>query len=314
MIKTRVSVVKVKEIPRSVRESIELLGGLESFIPHNSKVLIKPSLCGGSAKKPGSFTNMEVIKSAVELISTRTGNIAIGESDGTACSADKLFLETGLKDFAEAANVKLVNLSFDDRVDIAVPDSLSGIERIEMPRTLVESEVLVSIPVLKTHILTTMTGALKNTFGLIPEKRKIIYHSKGLNKILADLNRIIDKKIKLIIVDGTISMEGDGPLKGNPVQLNVLIAGCDPVAVDSVACKVIGFDPASIDHIVLASKTGLGTLNLDEIHLFGDDLEGLMRAFKKPSMVKAKYISSELISKMNLGLANRVWHKSRGDL
>ncbi len=314
MIKTKISAVKVKKIPDAVKQSLELLGGLEPFIPRGAKVLIKPSLCGGSAKKPGSFTNIEVIKSAVELISMRTENIVIGESDGTACSADKLFLETGLKDFAETANVSLVNLSRDDKVTMHVPDSLSGIEGIEMPGTLADSDVVVSIPVLKTHILTTMTGALKNTFGLIPEKRKVIYHSKGLNKVLVDLNKIVGQKIKLIIIDGTISMEGDGPLKGDPVQLNVIIAGSDPVAVDAVSCRIMGLDAERIEHIALSSKTGLGTLNLDEILLLGDDLEGLARDFKKPDMVKVKYIGSELISKINLGLASKVWYKSRGGL
>ncbi len=312
MTKTKVSVIKVKKIPDAIKGSIELLGGLDAIIPAGAKVLIKPSLCGGSAKKPGSFTNLEVMKSAVELISIRTKNIVIGESDGTACSADKLFLETGLKDFAQTANVSLINLSNDEKVEVEFHDPVSSVKKIEMPRTLIESDILVSIPVLKTHILTMMTGALKNTFGLIPEKRKIIYHSKGLNKVLADLNKLYPPKIT--IIDGTIAMEGDGPLKGNPVQLNVIIAGCDPVAVDAVACIVIGLDPKSVEHIVLSSKLGLGTLNLDEILICGDDLEGLIRAFKKPNLVKAKYLSSQLISKLNLGLASKVWHKSRGDL
>jgi uncharacterized protein (DUF362 family) len=118
---------------------------------------------------------------------------------------------------------------------------------------------------------------MKNMFGLLPDKLKGKYHMKGINKVIVDINTVL--KSALTIIDGFVGMEGHGPSDGTPVQMDLIIAGKDPVATDATACRVMGFDPHEISHIRKAYEKGLGSI--DDVQVLGEKLENVARAFQR---------------------------------
>ncbi|HWQ45842.1 MAG TPA: DUF362 domain-containing protein, partial [Longilinea sp.] len=134
---------------------------------------------------------------------------------------------------------------------------------------------IVHLPTIKTHMYTTTTGAMKNAFGGLLSKYRHYTHS-WIHETLVDL-LAIQKEIHpgiFAIMDGTTAGNGAGPRMIQPVVKNVLLASADQVAVDSVAAKLMGFDPLSIKYIRLAQEQGLGTGDTSQIDLVGDDISG----------------------------------------
>ena len=146
---------------------------------------------------------------------------------------------------------------------------------------------IVSVSKAKTHILTLLTGATKNLFGLVPGLEKPIFHARFQEQerfadMLLDLHAHV--RPHLHIVDGVLGMEGDGPTGGNPRQVGVILAGTNAVAVDHVLCRVLGIEPLDVPVIRAAVARGWLDEHGDDITLLGDPLE-LVRVtdFKKPS-------------------------------
>jgi ferredoxin len=123
-----------------------------------------------------------------------------------------------------------------------------------------------------------MTGALKNLFGVVPGFRKAEYHVthpdlEGFSRMLADLNGLV--RSSLVVMDAIRGMEGNGPRAGTPVDVGLLIVSDDPVAVDAVACRVAGIDPARVPLLAMAEEAGVGRAAPGRIELRGDPVEGL---------------------------------------
>jgi len=130
---------------------------------------------------------------------------------------------------------------------------------------------------MKTHSDTQVTLGLKNMFGLLPDTPKSKYHNLGIDEVIVDINSLC--KPSLTIIDGFVAMEGSGPVSGQPIEMGLVIAGKDVVSTDTIASKVMGFDPYEIDHIKKAAKKGLGEMK--NIKVLGEDLNKVKRIFKK---------------------------------
>jgi ferredoxin len=160
-------------------------------------------------------------------------------------------------------------------------------KRFTIARGVREAGAMVSLPRLKTHALTGMTGALKNTFGVVPGSLKAGFHIRhpdveGFSRMIADLNALVPSQ--LFVMDAIMGMEGNGPGSGDLVPVGILLFSDDPVAIDSVACRIMGIDPLSVAVIRIAQEMGLGNANPAAIDLRGDDLRTLMPpAFKLPA-------------------------------
>jgi uncharacterized protein (DUF362 family) len=163
-----------------------------------------------------------------------------------------------------------------DLTELDVPHNKT-LRKIKVPRLVVESAII-SAAKMKTHSETKVTLGMKNQFGLIPEKFKAKYHLRGMHKVITDINKVLPPT--LTVVDGFVAMEGRGPARGNPIKMNTILAGGDPVAVDATASRVMGFDPWTIPHIRMAYEEGLG--EIDDIHILGDDIESVKKKFKHP--------------------------------
>ena len=163
--------------------------------------------------------------------------------------------------------------------------ALDGVfpEGIRIPKRLVGANV-VHLPTVKTHVFTTITGAMKNAFGGLLFERRHFCHSV-IHETLVDL-LAIQKEIHpgvFAVVDGAFSGSGPGPRCMKVSERDVVVAGADQVAVDAVCARLMGFDPMEIPFLRLAQERGLGQAELDGIHVVGEDLEKTAWIVERPS-------------------------------
>lgn len=227
------------------------------------RMVIKPNLCNYWTSTTGETTDPKFVETLVDIIraNQNPSEISIVESDATVMRVKHAFKILGYEDLASRKGLRLVNLCEDDLVQIPEHLNSSVLKelQIKIPKTLVDADLFVSVPTLKTHPLPGLSCALKNQFGCVPIKRKESLH-KRLNDIIASINRVLAPG--LIVVDGLIC-------KGKtPKKLNLILASRDPVATDFVAAKIAGLNPNGIKHLVKSEKLGVGST---DVVLRGDD-------------------------------------------
>jgi len=246
----------------AVRELLESCGWRD-LVKSQARVVIKPNLCTERAEQIHTAnTSLGVLRAVCEVLRERTSQITIVESDGARYPAEAAFENNGVYRLAQELNVQVRNLSKDDLVEMPDP-RLKG---FGMARTWLDADVFVTLPVLKTHATTVFTGSLKNQWGCIPRYDRILLH-KYLHELIALINSL--RPVTLALMDGLVGMQGRGPINGYPINLNVLLASRDPVALDATAMRLIGLEPTASRHLVHAHELGLGTLNRAAIQIDG---------------------------------------------
>jgi uncharacterized protein (DUF362 family) len=252
---------------RSVSEVVEdLLAacGWEDLVPAGARVVIKPNLCMSVADKVvGANTHAEITEAVCRVLLRRTRRIVIGEADHLRQKAQSAFEVSGYVDMARRLGVELVNFSELPWTPVECPPLGAP---VELPRVLLEADVFVTLPVLKTHALTYFTGALKNQWGCLPQYDRIVMH-RHLDPMLAWLQAVL--RPRLAVMDGIVGMEGRGPTNGKPRRLDLLLASRDAVALDAAAMGLVGLDVQRARHLVLAAGQGLGRFGEHEIELDG---------------------------------------------
>ncbi len=236
----------------------------ESVVPRDAFVVVKANCCTAVPDKAeASNADPRIAEALCELLLTRARRVVIGESDGLRQKAQEAFAVTGYVDMARRLGVELVN--FSESPWRSVPCEPAG--DVELPAMMLDADVFITLPVLKTHALTYFTGAIKNQWGCLPQYNRILMH-KHLDPLLATLHRVF--KPRLAIMDGIIGMEGRGPANGKPRRMDVVLASRDSVALDATAMRLIGLEPSRSRHVVLTSEAGLGRIAARDIHVDGD--------------------------------------------
>ena len=239
------------------------------------KVLIKVNFITTKTWDTGATTDPIVVEAIIKKLADLPVKAYVVESDATITNADEAFEVTGMKDMCRQNGIEWINLRhIKDKVKLEVPDG-EVLKTITVPRLVTESAII-SAAKLKTHLNTTVTLGMKNMFGLLPDKLKGKYHLKGISKVIVDINTVLRPTIS--IIDGFVGMEGKGPIDGTPIQMDLIIAGTDPVATDATASRIMGFNPYEIKHIRKAFEKGLGK---SEAQIVGEKLETVLRQFKQ---------------------------------
>ncbi|MHA1713632.1 MAG: DUF362 domain-containing protein [Candidatus Ranarchaeia archaeon] len=265
---------------------------INEIVKPDDTVVIKPNM-GNLTYSEGVVTTPELVFHVVSAIRDRASEVIVGESDGIRYSCDEAFEKTGIKQAAEQAGGRVINFSKDKQVEIQVNGLF--LDTIKLAESLVNADVRVSIPVIKTHEATTITCAMKNQFGCIPDRRRILYHHH-LNEVLVDINRILDPRI--IITDGIACMEGNGPIHGPIRHENLLFASNHVVANDLVIAEHVMQIPVErIKHLKIAIDNGFGPSSLDEIKLLAD-INEIKSKFSAPQLdIVAKVMLSTFKSR-----------------
>jgi uncharacterized protein (DUF362 family) len=272
---SKVAIVKGERGHEPVFKALDSVD-YKSAIAGSDRILIKVNFICEKTWDTGATTDPIVVEAIINKLQDLGVAVSVVESDATITSADKASVKSGMKEICERNNVDFVNLRhLKDRVELSIPNG-EALQNITVPRLVVESSVI-SAAKLKTHISTTVTLGLKNMFGILPDKFKGKYHGMGISNVIVDINAAI--KPVLTVVDGFVGMEGNGPIDGDPVQMGLIVAGRDTVAVDATCCRIIGFDPHTIKHIRRAHERGLG--EIDDLEVIGESIKNVMRRFKR---------------------------------
>jgi uncharacterized protein (DUF362 family) len=240
---------------RITREAVEALGGIRKFVAEGDIVLIKPNICGGNPNIPGSFTCIEVVDELVGMIREVGADPVVADADMIWTKFDPVAEAQGWTAWAGEAGVPLVNLSNTERVRFNFGVGSSTL-MVPVSREMVEADVVVSVPTMKTHLLTSVTMGMKNMYGTFTEENKAKYHRFGIEGVICDVNRAFMPN--LTVIDGTIGGDAWGPLSCTPVGFQTVVASNDVVAADAIACRLMGYDPMDIVHIKMAHEEGLG--------------------------------------------------------
>jgi uncharacterized protein (DUF362 family) len=269
-----VAVVRGERGHEPVFKALDLMD-YRSVLAGYDTVLIKVNFITDKTWDTGATTDPIVVEAIIKKLEDLPVKIYVVESDASMTNADKAFEKTGMKDMCIRNGVKWLNLrNVKDKIKLEVPDG-EVLKNITVPRLVAESAVI-SAAKLKTHVNTGVTLGMKNMFGLLPDKFKGKYHLKGISRVIVDINTVLHST--LTVIDGFVGMEGNGPIGGTPVQMNLIIAGTDPVATDATACRVMDINPYEIKHIRKAYEKGLGK---SEAQIIGEKLETVKRNFKR---------------------------------
>lgn len=257
-----------------MRACLEPLGGMEAFVKPGQRVLLKPNLLGGFPPERAATTHPAVVRAAILLVQEAGGRVLVGDAPGIG-ELSEVVRACGLQSVLEETGAQVV--SFSPGREYEGPANTVA-RKLILARVLGEADVLITLPKLKTHAQMTLTGALKNQYGLIPGALKTQWHFRlqqpeWMAALILDLNRVA--RPALAIMDAIVAMEGEGPTSGKPRRLGAMLAGADLAAVDTVACHLIGQDPMRVPVLAAARQQGYGRTDLSSIRVAGEDWQSL---------------------------------------
>jgi uncharacterized protein (DUF362 family)/NAD-dependent dihydropyrimidine dehydrogenase PreA subunit len=245
-------------------------------------VLVKPNLLGPFPPESGVVTHPSLVRAVRDELIARGAKVMVGDNPGLRGYGlvERVGKITGA---AEAAGECWVNLSLNPvtaRIDSRY------IREVQVSREVLEADILISLPKLKTHVSTVITGAIKNSYGFLVGGEKARLHSAApthdrFGELVVDVYAL--RPPDLVIMDGIVAMEGNGPSGGPLRKLGLVLAGDSGGAVDLAVCRVMGLDPSKVPSQRWAMKRGLSPGDLGEVELEGDipRVEG----FRLPSTV-----------------------------
>lgn len=229
----------------------------EVGLDKESSIGIKPNLVVAKPSTSGATTSPELVQGIIEYFQSKGyTNISILEGSWIGDRTSRAFKVCGYEDISEKYNVPLIDLQKDDSVE----KSVGGL-KLNICSKMPQIDYLINVPVLKGHCQTNITCALKNLKGCIPNSEKRRFHTMGLHKPIAYLSKAIRQD--LIVVDGIM---GDLNFEegGNPVRMNRVLVGTDPVMMDSYAADLLGFDVEDVSYIKMAEDIGVGKTDWSE--------------------------------------------------
>jgi len=273
--KSRVALVRCESydldlVRAGVRRGLELLGGAARFARAGEKIVLKPNLLVGRSPSRAVNTHPAVFQAVAEAFAETGAGLSFGDSPGFG-PLGSAARRAGLADVADALGIP--NADFSHGRHVGFPEGRL-IKQFTIANGAHDADGLISLPKLKTHGLTRITGAIKNQFGCVPGVLKPEFHARLSNadvfsQMLVDLNRLL--RSRLFVMDGIVAMEGNGPQGGSPRPMNVLLLSEDPVALDTVVCRLVDLDPSLVLPIRYGVEFGLGIST--GIEILGDPIE-----------------------------------------
>lgn len=258
-------------ILEQVRRAMEL-ADWRQFISAGAEVSLKVNL-GWDKLVPGAISAPWVVEGVIQTIREHVGRIYLVESDQVVVDVENALRKTRLDRLCERYGVEWVNMSRGEFVRLQSEDRLV-LKDIYIPEILTRTEVI-TLPLMKTHNKSTITGAIKNQWGCLQTLRHNFHPM--LSPALVDVNALVRPCFG--VMDGTVALEGNGPKSGQPKEMNLVLASGDLVALDTVAAQIMGFEPDRIEHLQLCAQHGLGTADPERVLVAGESIEGVRDPF-----------------------------------
>lgn len=252
------------------------------------RVLLKPNIGRVAAPGSGIVTHADVIAAAVDAFREAGAEVAIGESPIVGVDVGEAFAASGVASVALRRDCPLIDMDRRPFVKVHVPEG-QVIHQLQVCPEALEFDFVVSIPVMKRHMHTGATLAVKNMKGCLWRRSKVELHmlpavagskEKSLDVAIADMASVL--RPHLAIVDGTVGMEGLGPSAGRPKALDAVVVSGDAFAADAVACRLMGVGAEEIPHLRLGAERGYGMIDLDRLTVTPDQWRDFAVPFAPP--------------------------------
>jgi len=285
--KSSVSIVKCQnydeeKVLSALRQSIDLIGGIQAFVKKGSRVLLKPNLLFGKSPEKAVTTHPSILRGMIQIVREAGGVPSIGDSPSVGSltwTAEK----AGIKAVADEMRCPLVEFN---RPVLPPKGGGKTFKQLEVDQAVLEADVIINLPKFKTHSQTLLTLGVKNLFGCIPGSKKPLWHLKAgedqktFAKILLDVYQVI--RPSLTLLDGIVGMEGDGPNSGRPIPIGLILASGDSLSLDQIVCDLLGISRESLLTNRVAIEQGMGK---ETIEVLGEKVEDVrISSFQFPTL------------------------------
>ncbi len=258
------------DIEGALKKLLAPLGGMGAFVKNGQRVLIKPNMLAGRHPDRAVTTHPEVLRAVIRMVQAAGGIASVGDSPGMGTAA-KVARQSGLMEVIEECGATFA--PFSDSVPV---QSTHFFHELELARDILDAEVIINLPKLKTHQMMGMTCAVKNLFGAVVGLRKPKLHLQAGSdkKLFARMLLDLAGKIQpaLTIVDAVVAMEGEGPGSGDPKEMGALLAGSNLLAVDALACHLSALPPSQVWTQKIALELRMAGARFEDLELHGAPL------------------------------------------
>lgn len=277
----------------AIRTLVEQMGGMGRFVRPGERIVLKANLLRAAPPESAICTHPAVVEAVAKLVKEAGGTPVICDSPGGALHKEavlrSLYEKTGMAAVAAAAGAEL---SMDSSTrTVSLPEG-KVLRQAEIITPVAEADGVIDLCKMKTHVLMSMTGAVKNLFGVIPGLSKVGYHATHPDHatfadVLLDLTGYV--KPRLSLMDGILAMEGDGPgSSGTPRQAGLLLAAANPLALDTAAGAIMNLPRQDNPVLLAAERRGLTPCRMEDVELIGGTVEELRMAdYKFPASTKS---------------------------
>ncbi|HWB84541.1 MAG TPA: DUF362 domain-containing protein [Bryobacteraceae bacterium] len=271
--RSRVAIISAEEYSETL-EGV-LASGLRAFHLNvrGKSVLLKPNLVDYIAGVEINTHPVLVGATAQAFLKLGASSVVVGEGPGHQRDTYLVLAESGLADQLRGQNIHFVDLNRDELFKVPTRATYTGLEHLWLPRTVLNSDFVVSMPKIKTHHWAGVTLSMKNMFGVVPGAKygwpKNVLHWKGIHRSILDI--CATAPVNFVIADGIVAMEGNGPLHGTHRHLGKIVLADDPVAADFTCARLMGLDPYRVWHLARAAQF-LGNGSYDRIDLIAEGL------------------------------------------
>jgi uncharacterized protein (DUF362 family) len=288
-------------LEQTIRDGL-LATGLKPAEMYGRRVLLKPNLVEPNRGIPQMTTNPAVVVATAAVFKAWGASVKVGEAPGHVRDTEMALVESRLQEALDDARLVFADLNYEEVGWVSNAGGISPLKGFYFPQSILEADLIVSLPKMKTHHWMGMTGAMKNMYGSLPGIQygwpKNVLHHAGIPQTVYDINASLPKTIA--IVDGIVGMEGDGPIMGSPKPMGLLLIGGNPTAVDATMARIMGLRPDRIPYLDLAADR-LGPI--DERHILqrGEAWRPLVKPFKildQPHLQGLRASPGELLSSM----------------
>ncbi|GEM_PF-464635 len=283
----------VEGVADLARRALEPLGGIEAFIRPGQTVLLKPNQTLWLLADEGGTTDPRLVGALTRLsFEAGAARVVVGESSGGGSASDYVMEVTGVKLMARREGAEVVDFHSCEQREVDLPQG-KLIKRIALPVPLLEADAVINLPKMKTHNWDWISGALKNWVGIVNPIVREQHHDADTFDEYTDL--LFQVRPTLNVMDAIVRGVGNGPGANTGEFYGAILASIDPVAMDSVAAQLLGFDPSSIGFVQVAADRGLGVGDPHRIAVVGVPLSQAFRPAKPPEMGVDMYEANVIV-------------------
>jgi len=281
-------------IGQALEKALDHLGGIGAFVKPGQSVLIKPNLLTDRTPEQAVTTHPEVVRAIIHILRKHGAKPSVADSPSNVVKIEKVWENTGFRRMCAEEDAPLINLEKTGSVSFNVNEFSFCIAR-----PLLEADVVINVPKVKTHVLTTMTAAVKNMFGAVPGFQKATLHKlhptvNEFGKLIAAVYRKVTPHLN--IADGVVGMDGDGPSGGKPVNLGFIAASASGFAMDLALCRQLKINPDSVSYLRHLNCSGTLHETMRRIEITGTLGETRdLPEFRTPGTLRARLIPGWLV-------------------